>query len=394
MIAALPASAPREASGAPVLLTVLHVAPLMQSPLSGMSAAVRGMLEAQGRLPGVRVALLRSRETGEPAAQPLPCPQFTARPARLGRLLPGLPAPFGRPSLLVLHSTYVPMQVALALEAAARQLPYVLVPHGGLTRGVQRARRLKKALVNAAGFRALVRHASAVHFLSAQEARDSEGWARRSFVVGNGTQLPPEEACARPGSHPGLRFVFLGRLDPVQKGLDLVLEACAQLRGPLAQRAARVELWGPDHRGSERVLRERIAALGLQQQVHLCGVATGARKEAVLREADVLLHPSRFEGHPMAVLEALARGLPCLVTPGTGMCEAVTAARAGWGVEPSAQAVAGAMRSALEAAAPALQQLGRGARRLAAEQYGWDTMARAAVQQYAQLAVQGAVAWP
>ena len=43
-------------------------------------------------------------------------------------------------------------------------------------------------------------------------------------------------------------------------------------------------------------------------------------------EFDLFIHTFRFEGHPIAVLEALSYGIPCLLTPGTNMAGEVEAA--------------------------------------------------------------------
>lgn len=84
----------------------------------------------------------------------------------------------------------------------------------------------------------------------------------------------------------------------------------------------------------------------------------------------------------MAVLEAMAYGLPCLLTPGTNMADEVAAAGAGWRVEDTVASIARGLGHVLDADPQALADAGRQARRLARDRYRWDGVAQRAVEQY------------
>ncbi|MBD2508806.1 glycosyltransferase [Nostoc muscorum FACHB-395] len=83
-------------------------------------------------------------------------------------------------------------------------------------------------------------------------------------------------------------------------------------------------------------------------------------------EFDLLIHTFRFEGHPIAVLEALSYGIPCLLTPGTNIAGEVEAAGAGWSVEDTPAAIAKGMQDVL-AARLELSKRGQAARNLVEE---------------------------
>jgi glycosyltransferase involved in cell wall biosynthesis len=101
------------------------------------------------------------------------------------------------------------------------------------------------------------------------------------------------------------------------KGPDCWIET-AQL--VLAQRPKAVFRWlGVGDQLDE--MRAKVAALGLQNQIVFAGYDSNVAKH--LDEAYVYFQPSRIENHSMAVADAMAHGLPCVVSNVGGMPEAV-----------------------------------------------------------------------
>ena len=105
-------------------------------------------------------------------------------------------------------------------------------------------------------------------------------------------------------------LLFFGRVH-VKKGLDLLAEALGRV--------------GPDHPelhllvagnddGAWAPFRDRMAELGLTDRMTYLGHVAGERARQVWGAADAFVLPSYSEGFSMAVLEALACRLPCLIT--------------------------------------------------------------------------------
>jgi glycosyltransferase involved in cell wall biosynthesis len=107
-------------------------------------------------------------------------------------------------------------------------------------------------------------------------------------------------------------------MDQPYKGLDILLRAMAVC----TQRGEEISLTllgdGPQRRSLERLAAE----LGLAGSVHFKGwVPAGAAVQSFLDAADLFVLPSRVEGLPRALIEAMGRGLPCVSTSVGGIPE-------------------------------------------------------------------------
>jgi glycosyltransferase involved in cell wall biosynthesis len=140
---------------------------------------------------------------------------------------------------------------------------------------------------------------------------------------------PSEAAAAREqlGLEAGRPLVVgVGRLDP-QKGFDVLVEATARMNG-----------WAPPvvvicgEGPARHDLEERIETLGLGGRVRLLGNRQDAK--AIIAAADAFCMPSRWEGSPLALHEALAAGRPVVAAAVGGIPELLTFGQAGLLVPP------------------------------------------------------------
>jgi glycosyltransferase involved in cell wall biosynthesis len=111
------------------------------------------------------------------------------------------------------------------------------------------------------------------------------------------------------GSNDVLRLVCVGRLEAI-KGVDLVIQAVAQL----AQRGIPCELRIIGSGSGRQQLERLTERLSLQSQIRFVGTLIEEDVQSALSEADVFLSGSHQEGFSLALLEALAQGLPAVVT--------------------------------------------------------------------------------
>lgn len=149
--------------------------------------------------------------------------------------------------------------------------------------------------------------------------------------VGSDTTPPAPETVEAARAELGLApsqplIASVGRLDP-QKGFDLLVEAASRLDG---SPAPLIVICGE---GPERPeLERRIAALEVGARVRLLGNRRDVK--AVIAAADAFCMPSRWEGSPLALHEALAAGRPVVATAVGGIPELLAFGEAGLLVPP------------------------------------------------------------
>lgn len=290
-----------------------------------------------------------------------------------------------------LHALFTYSTMPAAYAAARAGVPYIVHPLGtlnpvGMNQYHPGLKRVSFPLLE----RRIIEGAAFVHYTSALEQAQAQamGVTRQSVVIPIGVPVdstPNESHKIQlrelvPQFADRMVFLFLGRLDPI-KGFDLLLPAFA---GVCAQSAGvGLILAGEGEPGYENVLRMECTRLGIARDVFFAGYVDGDVKRAFLRESDVFVLPSRSENQGVAVVEALAAGLPVLVTPGVGIAQEIAASGAGAVVARESGLLAAAMLQ-LQRNENARREMGAQGKRLAQEKFSVEAMTRALLNMYSQ----------
>ncbi len=299
-----------------------------------------------------------------------------------------------RPVVVHLHSVYLPQNIRLASHIRREGISYVVSPHGGLSPLALHRNKIVKAAFNHLFAYSFWTRAAFIHALSEVEVDHVRLHdIKRPIVIApngiNGTKLPDPETSdgtylgrLYPQTKGKKIFMFVGRLDPVFKGLDLLLEACSKVREALQQ--VMFVLVGPDWRGSQSELKKQVMKLGLERQVIFTGPMYGKEKFDLLAACDVFVYPSRSEAMPFGPLEALAMQKPCLITNSTGFGDFFRKYHFGLRVEPSVDGIAEGLRHFAELTSEELKRLGAGSRQAVLHEFRWEQTAQLLCQAYQQ----------
>ena len=293
-----------------------------------------------------------------------------------------LPAPFNKPDLIVVELFYNMFKSPLIRELINSDIPYIIIPRCELTEKAQRKKSYKKIIANMLICRKFAQKALAIEYLTEQEYKDSgDKWNRQHLIIPNAIAKP--SATKSNYSSNAIKAVFIGRIEPYQKGLDLIIDAITILKETLMDAVCSFAIYGADKEDKLSELKKKVNERGLEDIVSFHDGVFGEDKEKVLLESDLFFLTSRFEGHPMALLEALSYGLPCIATTGSNMRDDVESFDAGWTADNTVESIKSAILRMLEDRGQ-IADKGKNAIRLA-EKYYWPEIAKKSHDLYFEL---------
>jgi glycosyltransferase involved in cell wall biosynthesis len=324
---------------------LLHVIHSVDRRHGGLAEGLRQLVAAGASL-GQRHEVVTLDASGAACLADFPVPLHALGPAHLGygwspRLVPWLARHAQRFDAVIVHGLW--QHIGLGTRRALRPLsvPYFVFCHGMLDPWFKREyplKHLKKWLYWPWGEYRVLRDASAVLFTAQEEARlATQSFAiyrARAEVVGFGLERDASAGAvdaelfytAFPATRGRRVLLFMSRLHP-KKGCDLLIEAFA---GAAASDASlHLAMAGPDQVGWQADLQALAQRLQVTDRITWCGMLTGELKWAALRAAEAFVLPSHQENFGVAVAEALAEGVPVLISDKVNIWREIVAADAG-----------------------------------------------------------------
>ena len=157
-----------------------------------------------------------------------------------------LPEPFNKSDLVVFHEAYRIEYLQIARNLKKNGIPYIIIPHGELTKEAQKKKWIKKKVANFLLFNKFINVATAIQCLSQRELETTK-FGKNKFVGTNGIDMPQRQK--QSFSNDKISFVYIGRLEVGIKGIDLMLKAIALRKEFLLENNCGFTLYGPDRLG-------------------------------------------------------------------------------------------------------------------------------------------------
>jgi glycosyltransferase involved in cell wall biosynthesis len=213
------------------------------------------------------------------------------------------------------HGLFNPTSSLSARTAIAGKTPTVIRPFGTLSKYTFYHRRtpLKHVWFSRIE-RPNLSAARAIHFTTERERSEAE-WHRIDFS-GRTFVVPPPSLDSRPPgaaaahSDDGI-VLFIGRINPI-KNLEVLVDAWPLVRAKSPDLL--LEIVGDGDETYVNSLRERVRQKGVDSSVMFHGFLRGEAKEKALGRARVFVLPSHHENFGIAALEAIAKGIPVVLS--------------------------------------------------------------------------------
>jgi glycosyltransferase involved in cell wall biosynthesis len=285
----------------------------------------------------------------------------------------------GDADVVHIHSVYGAHTLAAALAARRRGVPYVVEPHGALTRYHHQRKRWKKAAHERAIDLPLLRASAGIRCASPQEAADLAplGLEHKAFVVPHGVAGPRDPLIEREET-PAERdpvVLFLGRFHE-KKRLDLTLDAFALVLDEVP--SARLRLVGSGDEAIQEMVRRRTVELGLEDNIEMPGPVFGEARWSEFWNADAFVLLSDDESFGLTPVEAAVTGLPVIATSSVASLELIP--EVAHPCSPSGRSAAEAVLSALRT--PHSTEDRRALARTIEQRFAPTTIARHLVDHY------------
>jgi glycosyltransferase involved in cell wall biosynthesis len=338
----------------------------------GMSRAVR-RLARELAAEGADVAMVFD-ERGGPKRHDAVCWRHLSHAgAGWFRVPVGLRDVLAGADVLLLESGWVLHNVRAAAAARRAGVPYVVGPRGAYDRQLLRRRAAMKRAWWAVAERDLVARARATHVFFGSEIAHLRALECRGPTIVAPNGVDPPVGYAWDGGTGG-SVLWIGRFDAEHKGLDLLLRAVAEAD---PDEVPPLRLHGPDWRGMKEVVRRAVEVMGLRDRVSVGEPLYGPAKLAALASASAFVYPSRWEAFGNSPAEAVAMGVPTVMTPYP--LARVLAERGGaFLATATRESLAGALRRATSAEGA---RVGAAGARVIRAEFSWREVARSWLEQ-------------
>jgi len=379
-------------------MKVLHVVPTLSPRFGGPGVSAIGLCKALMNK-GVKVEIATTRADRDVSINGLSVHEF---PRRFESILPKdfsyspllnqwLKDNLNRFNLLHIHAIFTSPTAVACQVARKYNIPYIIQPCGMLAPWSLKRSRLKKTIWMNLFEKRNLDYAAAIHFTSDDEREGgmSLNLTAPNVVMPIGLEINGQVEEKRQGLFNDLfqsftgrkRILFLSRFHP-QKGLDLLIPAL----GFLARKRDDFVfiLAGSGELKFEKEIKCLLARNGLDRITMFAGFVEREKKGSLLNQSDLFVLSSYHENFGLAVAEAMAAGLPIVISDRVNIHHDVQAYNAGLVTGCNIMEIASAIEKVLDNETMR-KQMGENGKRLVREKYNWDVIAPQMIKLYEKI---------
>lgn len=234
------------------------------------------------------------------------------------------------------HSLYLFHGMVASYYCGKCDVPYLIRPCGALDPYLYKRHRLRKSICEMLFENRNIKNAAAIHFTTEEEKQLAQPFTHGTLgvVAPLGLHLSEYENLPNPGTfrsaYPAIGgkkiILFFGRIN-FKKGLDILIDAFARVAQ--VRNDVHLVLAGPDNERYGVKVKTWAREKGIERQTTFTGMLQGNMKLAVLKDSTIFVLPSYTENFGLSVIEAMACGLPVVISNKVNIWREVQSAGAG-----------------------------------------------------------------
>ena len=384
-------------------MKVLHVIPSVASVRGGPSQAVLEMVRALRHL-NIDAEIATTNDNGDGVLdiplhqkieyQEIPSYFFANFSAKTlpryaipYRFIPWLLNHGKEYDLLHIHGIFSCLSSLTMAIGRIKKFPYIVRPLGQLcTWSMEQGARKKQLYLNLVE-KNNINHSQAIHLTSEQERKELSllNFKTKNFILPHGLSLPPliNNARQKLRCHFNLPedeiiIIFMSRLHE-KKGLEYLIPALSALKN----HKFTLIIAGSGTPEYEKKINKVLVDYEIKNRTICPGFVNGDLKKLLLQGSDLFTLTSHSENFGIVVLEALAVGLPVIVTPGVALSSIIKDYDLGYVPELNINSITQSFKDFFEHYQER-KNFKQRARNLIIEQYSWDSIANQLASIYQQ----------